>query len=129
MDLLAKTLPFKLAGSTMTTITIYHNPRCSKSRQTLALLQERDVEIQVVEYLKTPPDAETIRQLANKLGLDPRDLIRDKEYRALSLAETKDPAELIQRMVAHPEIIQRPIVVNGDAARIGRPPELVLEIL
>ncbi len=113
----------------MTTVTIYHNPRCSKSRQTLALLQERGAEIQVVEYLKTPPDADTIRQLTKRLGLDPRDLIRDKEYRALSLAETDDPAELIRRMVAHPEIIQRPIVVNGDEARIGRPPEKVLEIL
>jgi arsenate reductase len=129
MDLAAKTLPFKFAGSTMTTITIYHNPRCSKSRQTLALLQERDVDIQVVEYLQTPLDADTIRQLTEMLGIDPRDLIRDKEYRALNLEETVDPAELIRRMVAHPEIIQRPIVVNGDNARIGRPPENVLEIL
>jgi len=113
----------------MTTVTIYHNPRCSKSRQTLALLRERDADVQVVEYLKTPLDATTIRQLTKMLGLEPRDLIRDKEYRALNLAETDDPAELIKRMVAHPEIIQRPIVVRGDAARIGRPPESVLEIL
>lgn len=113
----------------MTTVTIYHNPRCGKSRQTLALLQARDLEIQVIEYLKTPPDAKTIRQLAKKLGFAPGDLIREKEHRDLGLDKTDDPAELIQRMVNHPEIIQRPIVVRGDAARIGRPPENVLEIL
>lgn len=113
----------------MTTVTIYHNPRCSKSRQTLALLQERGGDVQIIEYLKTPPNAKTIRQLIRKLGVAPGDLIRDKEHRALGLDPTDDPAELIQRMVDHPEILQRPIVVRGDAARIGRPPESVLEIL
>ncbi len=113
----------------MTTVTIYHNPRCGKSRQTLALLQERGADVQIIEYLKTPPSAKTIGQLIRKLGLAPSDLIRDKEHRALGLDATDDPAELIQRMVDHPEIIQRPIVVHGDAARIGRPPESVLEIL
>ena len=113
----------------MTTVTIYHNPRCSKSRQTLELLQERDLEIKVIEYLKTPPDAKTIHQLSKKLGIAPGDLIRAKEHRDLGLDATADADELIQRMVEHPEIIQRPIVVHGDAARIGRPPKNVLEIL
>jgi len=113
----------------MTTVTIYHNPRCSKSRQTLTLLQERGLEIQVIEYLKTPPDSQAILQLTKKLNIAPRDLIREKEYLALGLGETDDPATLIQRMADHPGIIQRPIVVHGDTARIGRPPENVLEIL
>ena len=110
-------------------VTIYHNPRCSKSRQTLALLREQGIEPQVVEYLKTPPDAKTLAGLVNKLGLAPRELIRRKEYRELGLPETDDPHELIRRMVEHPEIIERPIVVVGRAARLGRPPEQVLEIL
>ena len=113
----------------MTTVTIYHNPRCSKSRQTLALLQERGEDLEIVEYLKTPPDANTIRQLAQALGVPPGEMIRRKEHAALGLAPSKDPEELIQRMAAHPEIIERPIVVRGDVARIGRPPESVLPIL
>lgn len=110
-------------------VTIYHNPRCTKSRQTLALLKEHDVEPTVIEYLKTPPDAATLKQLLKKLDMKPEELIRRKEYRALGLEETDDPGELIARMATNPQIIERPIVVCGSAARLGRPPEAVLEIL
>lgn len=113
--------------------TIYHNPRCSKSRDTLALLHERGIEPQIVAYLDTPPDAAQIRTLLGQLGLaDARDLMRkgEAEYAELGLA---DPArtqdELIAAMAAHPRLIERPIVVANGQARIGRPPEKVLEIL
>ncbi|MEQ8789168.1 MAG: arsenate reductase (glutaredoxin) [Pirellulaceae bacterium] len=109
--------------------TIYHNPRCTKSRQTLALLREHGVEPDIVEYLTTPPDAATIKRLLRRLGLKPADVIRKKEYRALGLKETDDEDELIARIAAHPEILERPIVVRGNTARLGRPPENVLEIL
>lgn len=109
--------------------TIYHNPRCTKSRQTLALLREHDVKPEIVEYLKTPPDKATIEKLLRQLGLKPADIIRKKEYRALGLAETDDEDELIARIASHPEILERPIVVRGNKARLGRPPENVLEIL
>jgi arsenate reductase len=111
---------------------IYHNPRCSKSRATLALLQQRGVEPDIVEYLKTPPDRETLTALLRQLGIEPRELLRkgEAEYQELNLS---DPAlsdeALIAAMVAHPKLIERPIVVAGGQARIGRPPERVLEIL
>ena len=111
---------------------IYHNPRCSKSRATLALLQQRGVEPEVVEYLKTPPDRETLTALLRQLGIGPRELLRkgEAEYRELNLS---DPAlsddALIAAMVEHPKLIERPIVVAGGQARVGRPPERVLEIL
>ena len=115
----------------MAEVTMYHNPRCSKSRQTLALLSEQGVEADVVEYLKTPPDAETLDALLQKLGLEPRELMRTKEdeYEALGLAKVTDRARLIQAMVEHPILIERPIVVKGNQARLGRPPEQVLDIL
>lgn len=115
-----------------TMITIYHNPRCSKSRQTLALLEERGIEPEIVLYLETPPDAKTLRSLLKKLGIEARDLLRkgEDEYKANNLA---DPAlteeQLIDAMVHYPKLIERPIVVNGNKAAIGRPPETVLEIL
>lgn len=115
------------------TITIYHNARCSKSRDTLALLKAKGIEPAVVAYLDTPPDAATLRGLLAKLGLaDARALLRkgEAEYKELGLA---DPAlgqeALIAAMVAHPKLIERPIVVNGDKAALGRPPENVLAIL
>lgn len=111
------------------TVTIYHNPRCTKSRQTLQLLRDRGIEPKVVEYLKDPPDAKTLSGLLKKLGLQPTELIRAKEHRALGLPETEDGQELIARMATHPEIIERPIVVSGGKAKLGRPPEAVLEIL
>ncbi len=115
----------------MAEVTMYHNPRCSKSRQTLTLLAEQGVKAEVVEYLKTPPDAETLDELLQKLGLEPRELMRTKEdeYAALGLAAVADRAQLIQAMVEHPILIERPIVVKGSQARIGRPPERVLDIL
>jgi arsenate reductase len=111
---------------------IYHNPRCSKSRQTLALLNERGIEPQVVEYLKTPPTRRQLQDILRLLGLKPRDLIRtgEEEYAAAGLA---DPAltddQLLDAMIDHPKLIQRPIVVADGKAALGRPPEQVLEIL
>ncbi len=113
-------------------VMIYHNPRCSKSRQTLQLLQEQGVEPEVVEYLKTPPSKTRIKQLLKMLGLEPRQLMRTKEaeYKEQGLNDdslTKE--QLIDAMVETPKLIERPIVVNGDKAAIGRPPEAVLDIL
>lgn len=111
---------------------IFHNPRCSKSRRTLDLLQARGIDAQVVEYLKTPPDAATLNRILDLLGMQPRDLMRSQEteYAALHL---DDPAltreQLIAAMIEHPQLIQRPIVVHNDRAALGRPPEDVLEIL
>lgn len=114
------------------TITIYHNPRCSKSRQALALLQENSVEPQIVEYLKTPPDAATLEKLLDMLGLEPREFMRtkEKEYRENELANPDLSRDaLIAAMVAHPKLIERPIVVKDNKAALGRPPEAVLDIL
>lgn len=116
----------------MSTVTIYHNPRCSKSRQTLKLLQERGIEPRVIQYLKDPPDEHTLARILGMLDMDPVDLIRKKEgvYEELNLEEKKaDPNVLIKAMVKHPILIERPIVIKGDRARLGRPPEDVLEIL
>lgn len=113
-------------------ITIYHNPRCSKSRETLTLLKERNQEPQVVLYLEHPMSATTLRDLLKKLGCSARDLIRTGEplYRELQL---RDPslteAQLLEAMTAHPILIERPIVVNGERAIVGRPPHNVLAIL
>ena len=114
------------------TITIYHNPRCSKSRQTLEILRDKGVEPQIVEYLKTPPDAATLEQLLDMLGLEPRGLMRkkEKEYKENDLGNPDLSREdLIAAMVDHPKLIERPIVVKGGKAALGRPPEAVLEIL
>lgn len=114
------------------TVTIYHNPRCSKSRQTLALLEERGIKPHVVEYLRTPPSAVDIKDILAKLGMAPRDLMRKKEppYTALGLADSnKTSAALIAAMVDNPVLIERPIVLAGGKAAIGRPPEDVLKIL
>lgn len=110
-------------------VTIYHNPRCTKSRQTLALLHEQGVEPEIVEYLKDPPDVPTLKKIIKQLGIEPGELIRKKEHKQLGLPATDDADELIARMAEHPEIIERPIVVAGRHARLGRPPENVLEIL
>ena len=116
----------------MSEVSLYHNPRCSKSRQTLALLEERGIEPEIIEYLKTPPDAATITGLLDRLGIPAIELIRRGEapFAELGLAGKEgDDAALIEAMVSHPVLIQRPIVVSGEQARIGRPPENVLEIL
>ncbi len=114
----------------MSTLTIYHNPRCSKSRATLALLQAHGAAYEVVEYLEHPPSAARLRELLDKLGLEPRDLMRRKEapYQELGLAQADDEA-LINAMVEHPILIERPIVEAADRAILGRPPENVLELL
>lgn len=114
-------------------VSIYHNPRCSKSRETLALLQERGIEPDVVLYLETPPDVPTLKRLLKQLGMhSARELMRRKEdlYQELALADSAlSEAQLLQAMVDHPKLIERPIVINGEQARIGRPPEAVLEII
>ncbi|MXR67225.1 arsenate reductase (glutaredoxin) [Shewanella insulae] len=115
----------------MTQVSIIHNPRCSKSRQTLALLEEKACDIQVIEYLKTPLTKVEIRSILEKLGLSPRELMRTKEeeYKAQNLAEVTDDETLIQAMVDTPKLIERPIVLANGKAAIGRPPESVLAIL
>jgi arsenate reductase len=113
-------------------VVIYHNPKCSKSRQALELLRERGIEPRIVEYLKTPPSARELDAILKKLGIDPRALLRTKEA-AYEQAGLGDPAltraELIAAMVENPIVIERPIVVKGERAAVGRPPEKVLEIL
>lgn len=117
----------------MKNVTIYHNPRCSKSRETLALLEQQGVEPQVVLYLDTPPSVAELKKLLQELGFtSARELMRKKEdlYKDLKLAdETLSEEQLLQAMVSNPKLIERPIVVKGGKARIGRPPEQVLEIL
>jgi arsenate reductase len=113
-------------------VTIYHNPRCSKSRQTLALLQDKGIEPEIVEYLKTPPSAAELKEILGKLGIAPRDLMRKGEaaYKERDLGDaSKSDDELIAAMVADPILIERPIVLSGGKARLGRPPEQVLEIV
>ncbi len=113
-------------------VDIYHNPRCSKSRATLALLEERGIDVSDIEYLKEPPDDIELRQILDLLGIPARDLLRNGEaaYKELNLAdESKTEDEIIKAIVEHPILMERPIVTTASAARIGRPPEAVLEIL
>lgn len=113
-------------------VSIYHNPRCSKSRQTLALLEERGIEPEIILYLDTPPSATALKKLLKQLGMKPRELLRKGEeaYKANNL---KNPdlsdAELIAAMIEFPKLIERPIVIANDKAALGRPPEQVLDIL
>lgn len=114
------------------TIKIYHNPRCSKSRETLALLEENSVTPEVIEYLKDVPSVDDIKQLLSMLNFDSaRQLMRTKEtlYKELELSNESDETKLIEAMVANPKLIERPIVVNAEKAAIGRPPESVLAII
>jgi len=113
-------------------LTIYHNPRCSKSRQTLSLLEERGLQPTVVLYLDSPPIPETLENIVKLLGYKPRDLMRTNEevYARLNLADPNlSDTQLIQAMADHPILIERPIVINGNRAALGRPPEQVLDIL
>jgi arsenate reductase len=113
-------------------ITIWHNPRCSKSRAALQLLEGRGVTPEVCFYLESPPDAATIDRVLKMLGIAPRDLMRPSEepYKALKLGDaSKSREELIAAMAAHPILIERPVVIAGDRAVIGRPPDKVLELL
>ncbi|HWV11008.1 arsenate reductase (glutaredoxin) [Pseudomonas sp.] len=116
----------------MTDLTLYHNPRCSKSRAALQLLEERGLTPDIVRYLDTPLSAAELRDLLGKLGIGARELLRsgEDEYAALGLGATDlDDARLIEAMAAHPKLIERPILVVGDKAVIGRPTEKLLEIL
>lgn len=114
------------------TVTIFHNSRCSKSRATLALLRDKGIEPKIVEYLETPPSEKELADILAKLGMGPRDILRkgEKIYKQLELADADLPDNaLITAMAGHPILIERPIVVNGDKAAIGRPPENVLGVL
>ena len=111
---------------------LYHNPRCSKSRAALALLQERDVDFDVVRYLETPPDEASLRELLGQLGMTPLELMRRGEarYRELGLkAATVSDDDRIRAMVENPILIERPIFITRGKAVVGRPPERVLELL
>lgn len=116
----------------MTNTTIFHNPRCSKSRATLSLLEEKGINAKVIKYLETPPDKETLVLVLNQLGLDARQLMRthEKEYAENNLAdESLSQDELIEAMIKFPKIIERPIVISDGKVAIGRPPENILDIL
>jgi arsenate reductase len=113
-------------------VTIYHNPRCTKSRQTLELLQSRGIEPEIIEYLKTPPGKAKLKEILKMLDIEPRALMRknEDEYKKAKLDNPKlSKDDLIAAMVEHPILIERPIVVTRGKAAIGRPPEKVLEIL
>ena len=116
----------------MTDLTLYHNPRCSKSRGALELLEGRGLTPTVVRYLETPPDAAQLRDVLGKLGIGARGLLRtgEDEYKTLNLTDASlSDEQLIAAMAAHPKLIERPILIAGDKAVIGRPPEKILEIL
>jgi arsenate reductase len=115
----------------MSDVTIYHNPRCSKSRNTLALLQEKGVTPDIVLYLETPPDAAQLTGLLRRLGMTAGQLVRrgEEAYKACSLDRNSSDEALLAAMAEHPKLIERPIVVKGDKAVLGRPPENVLELI
>lgn len=113
-------------------VTIYHNPRCSKSRKTLEILQERGMDVRVIRYLQTPPDSSELARILNLLGISPRNFMRKGEaaYRQLGLDSTDHSDEdLISAMIQHPILIERPIVLANGKAVVGRPPERALEIV
>ncbi|WNC70718.1 arsenate reductase (glutaredoxin) [Thalassotalea psychrophila] len=113
-------------------LTIYHNPRCSKSRQTLALIEETNTDVEIVEYLKNPPSIETLANILGLLAVEPRAMMRTKEdeYKQQNLSDKNiSNDELLAAMAATPKLIERPIVVSGNKACIGRPPENVLALL
>ncbi|MDX5444844.1 MAG: arsenate reductase (glutaredoxin) [Zoogloeaceae bacterium] len=113
-------------------VVIYHNPRCSKSRQTLQLLREQGIEPDIIDYQQTPPTAAELERILQLLGLEPRELMRRKEdeYQAAGLDDPQlSRAELLRALHEHPRLIERPIVLANGKAALGRPPEQVLEIL
>ncbi len=115
----------------MNTITIYHNPRCSKSRQTLALLEENGVSPKVLEYLKSPVDKTTLKDMLDKLGMSAHEIVRTKEaeYAEAGLSANSTENEVITALIQYPKLLERPIVVTDTHAAIGRPPENVLALL
>jgi arsenate reductase len=114
-------------------VKIYHNPRCSKSRQTLQLLEQKGIQPQIIKYLDTPPDKAELERILDLLGMEPRDLMRkkEKEYKEAGLDDPNlTRGQLIQAMIDHPRLIERPIVLTDDGkAALGRPPEQVLDIV
>ncbi len=114
------------------TLTIYHNPRCSKSRQTLTLIEESGAQVEIVHYLEKIPSANKLKEILKKLGIPPRELLRKGEeaYKVLGLSDSSlSDKTLIEAMVEHPKLIERPIVVKGAKGILGRPPENVLSLL
>ena len=112
-------------------IKIWHNPRCSKSRASFALLDEKNIDAEVIKYMDNPPTEDELKALLVMLGMQPKELMRTKEdiYKELNLKDEDDNATLIQAMVKNPKLIERPIVIRGDKAVIGRPIENVMELL
>ncbi|ARJ66760.1 arsenate reductase (glutaredoxin) [Magnetospirillum sp. ME-1] len=111
-------------------VTIYHNPRCGKSRDTLKLIEDRGISPTIVEYLKEPPSAAELSRILSLLGKRPADILRKKEAAEAGIDPAKlDDSALVQAMVANPIVIERPIVVTATKAALGRPPESVLAIL
>lgn len=111
-------------------VTIYHNPRCATSRKTLALLRERGIEPTIIEYLKTPPSAPELKKILSQLGLPASRLLRRKEAAAAGIdAKALSEDALIAAMIEHPIVIERPIVVSGAKAALGRPPQAALSVL
>ncbi|KYJ85834.1 arsenate reductase (glutaredoxin) [Sulfurovum riftiae] len=115
----------------MSKVTIWHNPRCSKSRNAAKLLEEQGIEAEVVKYLDTPPSKEEIKEVLKMLGIPARELMRTKEdiYKELGLKEVEDEEKLIEAMAEHPKLIERPIVIKDGKAAIGRPIEKIIELL
>ncbi|KRW59664.1 arsenate reductase (glutaredoxin) [Pseudomonas sp. TTU2014-080ASC] len=116
----------------MTDLTLYHNPRCSKSRAALQILEERGLTPSIVRYLETPLSVSELHSLIKKLGISPRQLLRTGEdaYSELGLSDqTLTDQQILEAMASHPKLIERPILVAGERAVVGRPPEKVLEIL
>jgi arsenate reductase len=122
---------YKSIGIDMSEFTIYHNPRCSKSRTTLALLQENGIDPEVVLYLESPPDVDTINALLGKLGISASQLVRSGEadFKDAGLDKNSSEVDIVAAMALRPKLIERPIVVKGDKAVLGRPPENALELM
>ncbi|HZW77091.1 MAG TPA: arsenate reductase (glutaredoxin) [Flavobacteriaceae bacterium] len=110
---------------------IYHNPRCSKSRETLALLEDREEEFKVVKYLENPPSAEELREIVTLLGIKPIDLVRTQEevWKTRFAQMPLSDDQVLEAMASHPRLIERPIVIKGNKAAIGRPPQKIIDIL
>ena len=115
----------------MQNVKIWHNPRCSKSRNTAALLEEKGVDAEVIKYLDTPPSKEELKEVLKMLGMGARELMRTKEdiYKTLDLKNENDEEKLIEAMVENPKLIERPIVIKNGKAAIGRPIENIIELL
>ena len=115
----------------MTSVTIYHNPKCSKSRQTLTLLEERDLELRIVLYLDSPPSRSELSDIVKMLGVEATEIVRtgEDEYKESGLTAESREDDVLDAILIAPNLMQRPIVICGDQARVGRPPESALEII